>query len=339
MTGAKVQDAVPTAEQVKALIRAHAEADDERFYAVAMQVAAQEARNGHGVFAQQLRALIDKAKERGGRPARVERGPGRPVPMVQPRGELAGLLGASYPKTRLSDMVLEDTVRERLERVIVEQHQRERLAMFALRPIHKLLLVGPSGVGKTMSAAALAGELDLPLFSLRLDGLITKYMGETAAKLRLVFDAMQETRAVYLFDEFDALGGDRASNNDVGETRRILNSFLVLLEQDESEGLVICATNHPRLLDPALFRRFDSVIDYALPPPGAAVEVMRARLAFMDTSAVDWPDAVRAASGLSHSEIARACERAAKDAILDHRTVISSATLIAALQERHGARS
>ena len=327
-----------TAEQVKALIRAHSESDDERFYAVAMQVAAQEARNGHAVFAQELRALVDKAKARAGRSTRAARGANRPVPMVQPRGELAGLFGASYPKTRLTDMILEDTVRARLEGVLVEQRQRERLAEFGMHPIRKLLLVGPSGVGKTMSAAALAGELDLPLFALRLDGLITKYMGETAAKLRLVFDAMLETRAVYLFDEFDALGGDRSSKNDVGETRRILNSFLVLLEQDESEGLVICATNHPQLLDSALFRRFDSVIEYALPPPGPATAVMRARLSFMDTSGVDWTEAVQMASGLSHADIARACERAAKDAILDQRTTITTEALIAALRERRGTR-
>lgn len=326
---------MPTADQIKALIRAHAEADDERFYSVAMQVAAQEARNGHGTFAQELRALVDRAKARG---ATSRFDAGRPVPMVRPRGELAGLFAATYPKTRLSDMVLDDGVRGRLDRVVIEQRQRERLAGFGLRPVHKLLLVGPSGVGKTMSAAALAGELDLPLFSLRLDGLITKYMGETAAKLRLVFDAMIETRAVYFFDEFDALGGDRSSKNDVGETRRILNSFLLLLEQDESEGLVICATNHSQLLDPALFRRFDSVIEYALPVGEAAKAVMRARLAFMDTDGLDWNEAVRASVDLSHADITRACELAAKDTILDHRTKITTDALVAALGERRGSR-
>lgn len=329
---------MPTADQIKALIRAHAEADDERFYAVAMQVAAQEARNGHGAFAMELRTLVDKAKAKTGRGGRVDRGRNRPVPLVQPRGELAGLIAASYPKTRLTDMVLDDGVRSRLERVVVEQRQRERLAEFALHPVRKLLLVGPSGVGKTMSAAALAGELDLPLFSLRLDGLITKYMGETAAKLRLVFDTMLETRAVYLFDEFDALGGDRSSKNDVGETRRILNSFLVLLEQDESDGLVVCATNHPQLLDSALFRRFDSVIEYALPKADATESVMRARLGFMETDGLDWSEAVHAARELSHADITRACELAAKDAILDHRTHVTTEALVAALQERRGTR-
>src|SRR6185503_21230260 len=99
-------------------------------------------------------------------------------------------------------------------------------------------------------------------------------MGETAAKLRLVFDAIQQTRAVYLFDEFDALGGERTSKNDVGEIRRVLNSFLQFLEQDESDSLIIAATNHPQLLDRAVFRRFDTVIQYGLPSKAAAESVM-----------------------------------------------------------------
>src|SRR5262249_62234212 len=106
-----------------------------------------------------------------------------------------------------------------------------------------------------------------PLLGVRLDGLITKFMGETAAKLRLIFDAMTRTRGVYLFDEFDAIGGDRSLPNDVGEMRRVLNSFLQFLEADDSDSLILAATNHDELLDPALFRRFDDVIRYGPPTP------------------------------------------------------------------------
>src|SRR5208337_5606310 len=130
---------------------------------------------------------------------------------------------------------------------------------------------------KTMSASALAGEFGLPLFEIRLEGLITKFMGETAAKLRLVFDAIAETRGVYFFDEFDAIGAKRTERNDVGEIRRVLNSFLQFLEQDESDSLIIAATNHPELLDPALHRRFDDVIEYALPDPDVARRILKNR--------------------------------------------------------------
>lgn len=323
-----------TAEQVKALIRSHAEGDDSRFYAIAMQVAAQAARSGHGKFAHELRDLVDQVKARS-KAIEPARGP-KPVPLAQPRGELVGLLTVGYPKTRLVDMALTETLRSRLERVLTEQRQRDRIREHGLSPMRKLLLVGPPGTGKTMTAAALAGELGLPLFSIQLDGLITKYMGETASKLRLVFDAIQSTRGVYFFDEFDALGSERGSRNDVGEIRRVLNSFLQFLEQDESDSLVLGATNHVGLLDRALFRRFDAVLEYALPTAEIAKRVIRARLGMLDTSAVDWAAAVKAAEGLSHAEIAMACEQTAKNAILDHSTAVRDSELALALEERRG---
>jgi SpoVK/Ycf46/Vps4 family AAA+-type ATPase len=323
-----------TADQVKALIRSHADGDDTRFYAIAMQVAAQAARSGHGKFAQELRELVDqvKARAKGTEPTR---GP-KPVPLAQPRGELAGLLAVGYPKTRVTDMALPQVLGARLERVLTEQRERDRLREHGFSPMRKLLLMGPPGTGKTMTAAALAGELGLPLFSIQLDGLITKYMGETAAKLRLVFDAIQSTRGVYLFDEFDALGGERGTKNDVGEIRRVLNSFLQFLEQDDSDSIVLGATNHVGLLDRALFRRFDAVLEYSLPTEEIATRVMRGRLALLDTSNVEWHAAAKAAEGLSHAEIAMACEQAAKNAILDHTTAVRDTELLAALVERRG---
>ncbi len=317
------------ANQIKALVQCHAEGDDTRFYAVAMQVAAKAARSGHARFAQELRELVDRAKVRG---AEVPRG--KPIPVTQPRGELAGLLTAGYPSARLADMALDDTVRGRIDRVLLEQRQRDRIQEHGLAPLRKLLLLGPPGTGKTMTAGVLAGELGLPLFTIQLDGLITKYMGETAAKLRLIFGAIELTRGVYLFDEFDALGGERAATNDVGEIRRVLNSFLQFLEQDESDSLVIAATNYARLLDHALFRRFDKVIEYSLPSQEIAEQVVRGRLALLDTNKVDWGAAAAAAAGLSHADITRACEHAAKNAILERTTVIETQALLEALEER-----
>jgi SpoVK/Ycf46/Vps4 family AAA+-type ATPase len=162
-------------------------------------------------------------------------------------------------------------------------------------------------------------------------------MGETAAKLRLIFDAMQGTRGVFLFDAFDALGGERASRNDVGEIRRVLNSFLQFLEHDESPGLLVAATNHPQILDRALFRRFDTVLDYVLPTEEVAESVMRRRLAPLDTRQVDWQAALAAGRGLSHGDLTRACEHAAKDSILAGTVVITTAMLDAALDDRRAA--
>jgi len=320
-----------TANHVRALIRSHAEGDDERFYAIAMQVAAKAARQGHTRFAHELRDLVDQAKGRSRSPETLQT---KPVPVVQPRGELAGLLSVTYPDTRLSEMAFDAKLRERIELVILEQRNRVQIEEHGLNPLRKLLLIGPPGTGKTMTAAALAGELGLPLFTIRLDGLITKYLGETAAKLRLIFDAIQQTRAVYLFDEFDALGSERASSNEVGEIRRVLNSFLQFLESDDSPSLIVAATNHAQLLDRALFRRFDSVIEYHFPSVEIAEQVMRSRLAMLDASEVDWPRVMKLADGLSHADLAHACEQAAKRAILSDRRTIKTKDLADAVQER-----
>ena len=324
-----------TAEQLKALLKSYSEGDEERFFATAMQVAAHAARQGHGKLAQELRELIDTAKTRGP-PRRGERAP---VPVVQPRGELAGLLSVSYPKTRLSDMVLEPKLHARLKRILLEQRQREKLLLHGLAPRRKILLVGPPGTGKTLTARALAGELSQPLFAILLDGIITKFMGETAAKLRLVFDALQRTRGVYLFDEFDALGSHRTSQNDVGEIRRVLNSFLQFLEQDESESLIIAATNHAELLDRALFRRFDDVLEYSLPGDDLAEQMLRVRLALLDTTRVEWAKVVSVARGSSHAEIVRVCEDAAKEAVLNDRGAVTTQDILDALAARPSGRS
>ena len=317
-----------TADHFKALVRRHMDGDEDGFYSVALQVAARAAREGKNRFAQDLRELIDSAK--GARAATAL----RPVPMVQLRGELAGLMTVSYPDVSLDMMTLELKLRAKLERILTEQRRSDLLATHGLDPIHRVLLLGPPGTGKSMSAAALAHGLKLPLFTIQLHVLISKYMGETSAQLRLVFDAVASTRAVYLFDEFDALGAERGVPNDVGEARRMLNSFLQFLEHASPMSVVVAATNHPGLLDKALYRRFDQVIEYRLPDPDAAVVVMRNRLAMLDTKGVDWDALAGCTAGLSHADLVRAAEAAAKRTVLAGEKRITAGALEAALRER-----
>jgi SpoVK/Ycf46/Vps4 family AAA+-type ATPase len=319
-----------TARHMIALLKCHLEGDDKEFLSVAMQAAAHEARLGHGAVAQQLRDLIDEAKRRS---AATQAKPGQLI-VLEPRGELASLLSVQMPTLRLTDMALPPALSERLQRVLLEQRQQKRLREHALQPRRKLLFVGPPGSGKTMTASALAGELHLPLFTIMLEGLITKFMGETAAKLKLVFDAIRQSRGVYLFDEFDALGAHRTQTNDVGEIRRVLNSFLQFLEKDTSDSLVVAATNHPQMLDHALFRRFDDVIEYALPGTALAEEILKRKLAMFDTTGVTWSQVLPQAEGLSHADLARAAEEAAKLAVLGGSEHITSDALLSALRDR-----
>ncbi len=239
---------------------------------------------------------------------------------------------------RLSSLVLSQTIEERLRRVIVEQRQQNKLRHHGLRPRRKLLFIGPPGTGKTVTAAALAGELHIPLFTILLEGVITKFMGETATKLKIVFDSMMVDKSVYLFDEFDALGARRSQTNDVGEIRRILNTFLQLLEKDDSQGLIIAATNHPELLDRALFRRFDDVIEYGIPDRDTALKIIQCRLARFKLN-INWDRISNESAGLSQAELVRASDDAAKNAILNEIETIDTENLVASLHERKGAGS
>jgi len=315
------------AAQMVALLKSHLDGDEEHFYAVALQVAANEAKLGHDKLAIEIRHLIDEAKR-----TKAKR---NIIPLNRPRGELANLLLVSYPEYRLSDMVLSEQLALQMKRIIKEHRNAAKILEHGLSPRRKLLLIGPPGTGKTLSASVLAGELGLPLFQVRLDGLITKYMGETAAKLRQIFDVTTETRGVYFFDEFDAIGSERGLANDVGEIRRILNSFLQMIEQDSSNSLIVAATNHPEILDRALFRRFDDVLKYELPDERQAARLLQERLANYSQNDIDWGPIGIIAVGLSYAEITRACQDVIKDALIDGKTLISGAQLVAAIKERH----
>jgi SpoVK/Ycf46/Vps4 family AAA+-type ATPase len=320
-----------SADQIKALLRSFVDRDDAQFLSIAMQVAAYEAKRGHGKLAEEIKEMIDAAKnQRAGREL-VGRDP---TPISKPRGELANLVAVSYPRDTLARMVTSESVRERLLRIIREQRHFQRLREHGLAPRRRLLLTGPPGTGKTLTASVLAGELGLPLFLVRLEVLISKFLGETAAKLRLIFDAVRDTRGVYLFDEFDAIASQRGMSNEVGEIRRVLNSFLQFIEHNDSHSLIVAATNHPELLDHAVYRRFDDVIEYDLPTPSQVADTLKGRVRDFAGPDVDWSALGVTASGLSYAEITRAADEAMKDAIIGDRTAVSQAELQVALAER-----
>ncbi len=323
-----------TAQQIKTILKSVIEKDEARFYSTVMQVAANEARQGHGKFAQELRELVDRAKARGAF-STINR---QPLAIAQPRGELSGLLSVDYPKVRLSDMILHPKLLKRLSRILNEQRHLTKLQTHGLNPRRKLLLTGPPGCGKTMSASALAGELGIPLFEVRLDGLITKYMGETAAKLRLIFDAIEQTRGVYLFDEFDSIGTQRGLLNDVGEIRRVLNSFLMFIERDRSSSLIIAATNHPQSLDFALYRRYDDVIEYELPDQTLIVKLLETRLQDRGDSSIEIARIAESALGLSFAEISQACEEAIKEIIINDNDTLVTTGILSFIDEKKSFR-
>jgi SpoVK/Ycf46/Vps4 family AAA+-type ATPase len=319
------------ADQIKSLIKAFGEGDEARFYATAMQIAASEARNGHGALADELKQLIDKAKA--GKSTAL--GIVKAFPVNATQKELNDLLELSHPHDKLKGMVLVPELEKSLKRVIDEQRKLDILRQNNLFPRKKLLFLGPPGCGKTMSASVLAGELGIPLFIIRLDGLISRYMGESIAKLRLIFDSMNHFRAVYLFDEFDSIGTTRSHINDVGEIKRVLNTFLLQIENDNSNSLIIAATNYPESLDKALFRRFDDIIQFPLPDKAKIHQLFKKELAdFKQAKKFDLSNISEESVGLSYAEIHKICEDIIKDYLVYGSDEISEERLITYARQR-----
>jgi SpoVK/Ycf46/Vps4 family AAA+-type ATPase len=319
-----------TSTQIKALLQSHGTGDDERFYAIALQVAAAEARRGHEALADEIKNLVDKAKHQKSLPKAST----SILHVAQPIGEAAELLEHLEPAWKVNDLILPPVLKSRVFRILEEQQSLSRIKEHGLRPRQRLLFTGPPGCGKTMTAAALAGDLSLPLFVVRLDSLITRYLGDSLSKLRLIFETVDRTRAVYLFDEFDSIGYTRDFTGDVGEMRRLLNSFLTFIEKLTSNSLVIAATNHGDRLDKALYRRFDDLIEFGLPDEARIWETINARLSGIPAPKLAKQRIMQASKGLSHAEITRACEEATKEMLLRGKSAVSTEMLIAALTER-----
>ena len=293
--------------QIIALIKSHLEGDDSRFRLIATQLAAAEAKSGHAVLSRTISSLL---KENSGSYVRH---------FAPLNNDLSEFVLQSADSFRLSNLIVSDIIRGRIERILKEYKQRELLYKNGLHNRSKILLTGPSGTGKTMTASILANELQLPLYIVRLEKVITKYMGESSLKLGKVFELISQVRGVYLFDEFDAIGSQRRNENEVGEMRRILNTFLQMLERENSESIIIAATNNPEVLDVALRRRFDDVIGYDLPDDAQIRRLLKARINGFMNQSIDTDKVLSLLRGRSHAEICLICADAVKDAILEDK--------------------
>ena len=294
-----------TAEQIKSLVRAYVDHDDARFKTIVLQIAAHEAKLGHEAVARDLKAQIDKL---GNRVASI----------VQLTPQTPMLL-LSLPKYDLSELIVPDEMSEKIQRILNEYRNRNKLHSYGLMNRRKILIEGCPGTGKTFTASVIASELSLPLYTVQMDKLVTKFMGETSVKLRQIFDSINSLTGVYFFDEFDAIGADRSLDNEVGEMRRILNSFLQFIDQDTSDSIIIAATNNQKLLDLALFRRFDDVLHYTLPSENEIRRLLKCKLINYDKHFKITKPLIHAADGLNHAEIVKICDDAIKTSILsDH---------------------
>lgn len=309
-----------TGEQIKLLIKSHYDNED-RFRTTVLQIAAYEANKGHVTLARDIRKIIDNSNINKSKKICLQT-------------DFNGLINSALPEYKLKDLVVNDEIKIRIERVIKEHFNRDKLKRYGLNNRRKILLAGPPGTGKTMTASVLASELGLPVCTILMDKMVTKYMGETSTKLRQVFDFISECQGVYLFDEFDAIGSERSMDNDVGEIRRVVNSFLQFIEQDDSKSIIVAATNNPMLLDQALFRRFDDVINYQLPNEKEIIRLINNRLGTFRDKKMDFDNILTDCKRLSHAEITRVCNDSIKDAVLNDKDKVENRILKNMISER-----
>ena len=310
-----------TAEHIKALIKAFlTDNDKERFRVISLQVAAYEASKGHKSLALEIKNIVDNAKLKESN-------------VIQFTPDLSDLILLTKPKAYLSNLVISDELMTKLNRILKEYLNKGKLEKHGLSNRRKLLMVGKPGTGKTMTASVIASELNLPLYTVQMDRLINKYMGETGAKLRQIFEVIKKQKGVFLFDEFDAIGAERNTENEVGEMRRVLNSFLQFIENDHSDSLILAATNNLDILDKALFRRFDDVLSYDLPDNNQILVLLKDKFADFNIT-FKFEKIVNHALGLSHSDITLACLDTIKEYILEDKKRISKRSLCKILADR-----
>jgi SpoVK/Ycf46/Vps4 family AAA+-type ATPase len=315
------------ADILKLLLHSHAEGDESSFRKAALQLAAAESTAGHVRVADEIRSIIAKM------PATSSRKHSPVVDIAAPRGELADILEGGHRDERLRDIVLRPATQETLLRVIDENRSRARLERFGVSPRRRLLFHGAPGCGKTLAAAVLAGEMGLPLMTVRFDALFSRFLGATAVQLRAIFAEMPRRPGVYLFDEFDSVAKARGDSQDVGEMNRVVTAFLQLVDSDMSGSIIVAATNHIELLDRAVFRRFDVILPFDKPTREQIVDLLQLRLSTVGFSADVASGLAADVEGWSFADVARACDDAVRTMALDDRKEISERDVVLALEE------
>ncbi len=315
------------ADILRLLLTSHADGDESTFRKAALQLAAAESSAGHVRVADDIRAIIARMPPTGARPT------GPLVDIATPRGELSDILEGGHRQERLRDIVLRTQTRDLLLRLISENRSRGRLERFGVSPRRRLLFHGAPGCGKTLAAAVLAGEMGLPLMTVRIDALFSRFLGATAIQLRAIFAEMPRRPGVYLFDEFDSVAKARGDSQDVGEMNRVVTAFLQLVDADASGSLMVAATNHVELLDRAVFRRFDVIVPFDKPNYEQIADLLQLRLGAVGLSQSQAQSVARHAQGWSFAEVARSCEDAIRTMALDDREQVSEDDVMMALEE------
>ena len=317
------------ADLIKRLFRAYRDSDRESFIETAYIIMDEERKKHHVVLANELMRILNNSV--------IADAPTllRPIqPPPRDEEKKAFLLEVRSPDKSFRDLVLDKQTKSLLNGALQEFQKWDVLEANGLRPGHKLLFCGPPGCGKTATAEVLAAELGLPLIYVRFDSVVSSLLGETASNLRRIFEYIRQDTWVVLFDEFDAIGRSRDDVTEHGEIKRVVNSFLQMLDNFDGRSLIVAATNFEQALDPALWRRFDEIVRFERPSVGAIEELMRIRLGHIRNSRVSFKTFSRQLAGSSFSDVDRVCLAVLKSCVLTGRTRLDRDDLKSAVHDQ-----
>ncbi|WP_188861389.1 AAA family ATPase [Marinobacterium nitratireducens] len=317
---------------LRQLIKAGTVGDTAAFRRVSEAIISEERQKQHHLLANDLEQILysDSSKTLSPRDHRL-----LPEPPVDNERGFA-LLDIKQSQRSLEEMVLPDASASALEELLEEHRRSDILRSYGMRPSNKVIFFGPPGCGKTMAAEVIAFELDRPLAVVRLDALVSSFLGETAANLRKVFEFISEHSLVVLFDEFDAIGKERSDSSEHGELRRVVNAVLQMMDAYQGKSLVLSATNHERILDTAIWRRFDEAIEFPLPDEKQVQKLLQLKLRGVRRHfELDEPDVSKLFQHLSGADIERVIRRAVKRMILRSQEFLTLKDLTLAYDREH----
>lgn len=300
---------------LRQLIKSGVEGDDTSFRRISEALIAEERQKHHVLLANDLEKILYGSGSGKGSNKLTHLNLKQSIPVDKERG--LPLLEIKEPVRGLDDVVLGDVNRDSIKRILREYNREEILRSWGMRPVERVLFCGPPGCGKTISAEALAFELNRPLCIIRLDSVVSSYLGETSANLRKVFDFIQSSPVVALFDEFDALGKERADIAEHGEIKRVVNTFLQMLDGFSGQSLIIAATNHENILDSAIWRRFEDVLIFEYPTVAQIKSLLEIKLRGVRREFEYTKATTDLFKSISHADIERILKRAIKDMLLD----------------------
>jgi SpoVK/Ycf46/Vps4 family AAA+-type ATPase len=252
------------------------------------------------------------------------------IPVDKERG--LPLLDIRPPKRSLEEIILPETSSDMIEEMLEEHRRADVLRSYGMKPSGKIIFFGPPGCGKTLAAEVIAFELDRPLAIVRLDALVSSFLGETAANLRKVFDFIARHDLVVLFDEFDAIGKERGDSGEHGELRRVVNAVLQMMDAYDGRSLILAATNHENILDSAIWRRFDDAIEFPLPDHKQLISLLQLKLRGTRRQfELDDKELLIEFEGKSGADVERVVRRAVKRMILRGQEFLTIKELRSAL--------